>query len=571
MQDTAAGTLSIQLDDSTVRRQLVEMLSQDDVDSRIMQSGVRISYVGQEYSNINYLIRHRTKNPHVHHFPANQISRHYTSHELDRIPKDAFVLPSRTLVDELLDQYFRHVNPGFPILDEDIFMRQYRAQNPQDPPSLLVLQSVLMVGAHVARDRPERESLKAMFFRRAKMLFDARYEWNRDVVVQAALLLTWHSEGIEDVGANSYYWVGIAARTALGLGMHRDCSSSTLVAHDKRIWRRVFWVLVQFDVMVSLSYGRPQAINLDECDVAPLTVADLEGVGRLAQVEFVIQYTDLCSKMSRIMRDHFRLNKSDKVHQKSLAIADEILADWWSCLPSHMRSRSAYSSIWPKVLLLAYNNFLILLHRPLPGKAAVGGVFRSHDSDICSSAAKTITDLFDQLRENNEIRFLWVSSVNVLFTTLIQLSAEMRTANPILAVDALRKFDIALDSLRTLAEYWLNADIILRLFEESSERLQQELKIGKARKLPHITPQDQETSPGVVEGSSASEGDNDDHDDNPDCSEISKIDWRDLYSYNQDVLQTAGAQNAEADGGIQFWDNSGLFLADPFEPFPFPS
>ncbi|EXJ88123.1 hypothetical protein A1O1_05051 [Capronia coronata CBS 617.96] len=478
---TASPASLIQIDDSTVKRHLVEMLSQDDVDSRIMQSGVRIAYVGHEYSNINYLIRHRTKNPSVHHFPANQISRHYTSHELERIPKEAFALPSRTLVDELLEQYFIHVNPGFPILDEEIFMAQYRARNPQNPPSLLVLQAVLMVGAHIARDRPDRDTLKAMFFRRAKMLFDARFEWNRDVVVQAALLLTWHSEGVEDVGANSYHWVGIAARTALGLGMHRDCGSSTLVAHDKRIWRRVFWILVQFDVIVSLSYGRPQAVNLDECDVPPLTVADFKGIGRLAQVDFVIQHTELCARMSKILRDHLRPGLSEESHLNSLTTADELLADWWSCLPSHLRARSAESTIWSKMLLLTYNNFLILLHRPPPAKAATSSISRSYDSgDICSSAANTITDLFDQLRENNEIRFLWISSVNVLFTTLIQLSAEMRTANPILAVDALRRFDVALECLSILAEYWLNAEIILRLFEESSERLQQELKIGRS-------------------------------------------------------------------------------------------
>jgi transcriptional regulatory protein AMDR len=359
------------------------MLSQDDVDSRIMQSGVRIAYVGQEYSNINYLIRHRAKDRSVHHFPASHISRHYTSHELERVPKEAFTLPSRALVDELLEQYLIHVNPGFPILDEEIFMAQYRARDPSNPPSLLVLQAVLMVGAHVARDRPDRDALKAMFFRRAKMLFDARFEWNRDAVVQAALLLTWHSEGVEDVGANSYHWIGIAARTALGMGMHRDCGRSTLVAHDRRIWRRLFWILVQFDVMVSLSYGRPQAINLDECDVPPLTAADFDGVGPRAQVDFVMQHTDLCSRISRIMRDHFHLRKSqgEHTHQDSLMIADEILADWWSCLPASLRPRHPDSTIWSKTLLLTYNNLLILLHRPSPpGKVSSTSMQRLNDS-----------------------------------------------------------------------------------------------------------------------------------------------------------------------------------------------
>ena len=126
------------------------------------------------------------------------------------------MLPDKALADELITAYFTHVNPGCPILNEEIFMAQYAGHNPADPPSLLVLQAVLLVGAHILKDRPERDSWKAVFFRRAKMLFEARVEWNRDHMVQAALLLTWYSDGVEDVAANAWYWVGTAARIATG-------------------------------------------------------------------------------------------------------------------------------------------------------------------------------------------------------------------------------------------------------------------------------------------------------------------------------------------------------------------
>ena len=130
-------------------------------------------------------------------------------------------------MDELLHAYFTHVNPGFPVVDEDQFMELYQARDPSNPPSLLLLQSILLVGAHVARTGAEREALKASFFKKAKILFEARFERMRDVAVQAALLMTWHSDGQEDVAANAYYWIGIAARIAMGLGMHRDTTPST--------------------------------------------------------------------------------------------------------------------------------------------------------------------------------------------------------------------------------------------------------------------------------------------------------------------------------------------------------
>ncbi|KAI0130409.1 hypothetical protein BJ170DRAFT_314214 [Xylariales sp. AK1849] len=100
-------------------------------------------------------------------------------------------------------------------------------------------------------------------------------------------------------------------------------------------------------------------------------------------------------------------------------------------------------------------------------------------SGICSSAASTLVDLFEALWRRNELRCVNVFAVNALFTTLIQLSAEMRMKNPVLGANAMGKFDVAFEVLRSLSEFWLNAEIILRLFEDSSERLQQELHIGK--------------------------------------------------------------------------------------------
>lgn len=276
---------------------------------KTIHKGVRITYVGKDVSNISFLVRQRLEgqNQRVYHFPSEEIARKYMRHESDRVLQEAFVLPDKALADELITAYFTYVNPGCPILNEDTFMAQYGGQNPADPPSLLILQAVLLVGAHVSKDRPERDTLKAAFFRRAKMLFDARVEWNRDFMVQAALLLTWYSDGVEDVTANAWFWVGTAARIAtgrscyvrkdlkacfnlffsitcnlqagrysasstqdhpevkfltsiLGLGMHRDTSSSSLTLTDKRRWRRTWWILFQHDVTVSLFYGRPPAM-----------------------------------------------------------------------------------------------------------------------------------------------------------------------------------------------------------------------------------------------------------------------------------------------------------------------
>ncbi|KAK4911329.1 hypothetical protein LTR49_020066 [Elasticomyces elasticus] len=527
--------------DTLMRRHLVEMLSQEDIDQRVIEKGVRVTYVGQEFSNINYLVRHRAQNGAVFHYPSNQLPRRYTTHELDRIPSDAFMLPPRPIVDELLEQYFLHINPGCPIVDEELFMGQYRARDPDNPPSLLVLQAALMVGAHVSKERPERDELKATFFRRAKMLFDARFEWNLDSMVQAALLMTWHSETSEE--GNSYHWVGVAVRTAFGLGMHRDCGPSTLIQQEKRIWKRLWWILVQYDAIVALSSGRPLAINLADADVPALERADLNGAIACLDsesvdqaIDFILHQTQLCCIIAQVVRERFGLNANVNQRKSALRRADQQLAEWQFQLPQSLRHGSSYRSTWSAMLHITYSNLSILLHRPSPTTLSNTTVVRPEDMEICALAAASMAGLFETVWRRKQLAHFNVSAVSSLFTGLIQLSAEMRVSNPVLVANAIRRFDTALDVLRALAEHWLNADIILRLFADSSERVRNELRLGRA--ALRTTASTTAVQP-MLEGASASvEKSADWHDtvplagtttDTPASGDPMSIDWTNVY------------------------------------------
>jgi transcriptional regulatory protein AMDR len=221
-------------------------------------------FIGNETSNLNFMVRQRSEGLNqdsTYHIPSRQLSRNQTAHNSDSIPPDAFTLPDKALVDELIHAYFTHVNCGWPIVDEQDFMTKYNNRDPRNPPALSLLHAILLVGAHVlSSHRSDAARLKSTFFSRAKTLFDARFEQDRTIHVQVALLMTWHSDSVEDVLANSWQWVGHAARTALGLGMHRNPDVSNLSPVYKRAWVRLWWVLVQFDVLVSVAYGRPQAL-----------------------------------------------------------------------------------------------------------------------------------------------------------------------------------------------------------------------------------------------------------------------------------------------------------------------
>lgn len=220
--------------------------------------------------------------------------------------------------------------------------------------------------------------------------------------------------------------------------------------------------------------------NLDDCDVQQLTPTDFERCGDRVQVDYVIQYTELCCMISFIMRERFGLRVSPARRKAVLSQADKALANWSLMLPDSVRMSDGDMNSWPALLHLTYNNFLILLHRPHPKASAYSDDYAPNDAEICSTAAGVIVSIFEKLRDTDRIKYMWISSVNALFTAMIQIRVELRFSNPVLAMNALRRFDSTLGSLRSLAEYWLNAETILRLFE-SSKRLKNDLEAVKMR------------------------------------------------------------------------------------------
>lgn len=61
--------------------------------------------------------------------------------------KGALSLPPWEFCDNLVEPYFEKVAPALPIIDRSRFMKQYR--DPNNPPSLLVLQAIFLAASAV--------------------------------------------------------------------------------------------------------------------------------------------------------------------------------------------------------------------------------------------------------------------------------------------------------------------------------------------------------------------------------------------------------------------------------------
>lgn len=168
----------------------------------------RVAYLG-ESSNLSLLVHDRYGTTDTVHYPLPENVRGAKArvNELDNMEieilhqRGAFLLPPRALCDELVEAYFRWVAPVVPVINKSRFMRQYR--DPKNPPSLLLLQAVLLAGSRVCTNPQLMDSSGSTtpaamtFYKRAKALYDANYEDDRVTIVQSVILMGWYWEGPE--------------------------------------------------------------------------------------------------------------------------------------------------------------------------------------------------------------------------------------------------------------------------------------------------------------------------------------------------------------------------------------
>lgn len=168
----------------------------------------RVAYLG-ESSNLSLLVHDRFGTTDVVHYPLPENVRGAKArvNDLDNMEieilhqRGAFLLPPRQLCDELVEAFFKWISPVVPVINRSRFMRQYR--DPKNPPSLLLLQAILLAGSRVCTNPQLMDSSGSTtpaamtFYKRAKALYDANYEDDRVTIVQAVILMGWYWEGPE--------------------------------------------------------------------------------------------------------------------------------------------------------------------------------------------------------------------------------------------------------------------------------------------------------------------------------------------------------------------------------------
>ncbi|KAH6132775.1 hypothetical protein HBI64_081210 [Parastagonospora nodorum] len=487
----------------------------------------RVAYLG-ESSNLSLLVHDRYGTTDVVHYPLPESIRgtKARSNEMDNMEieilhqRGAFLLPPRALCDELVEAFFKWVAPVVPVINRGRFMRQYR--DPKNPPSLLLLQAVLLAGSRVCNNAQLMDSSGSTtpaamtFYKRAKALFDANFEDDRVTIVQALILMGWYWEGPEDVTKNVFYWTRVAIVVAQGSGMHRSVEGSQLSRSDKRLWKRIWWTLYSRDRSVAVALGRPVAIDPEDSDVEMVSEDDFiddetDHAGEFppdpVHVQFFINYVKLSEIMGLVLSQQYSVaSKHRRANAIDLTHSDMALADWLQHCPPEVQWDRQHHHFWAALLHSNYYTTLCLLHRahmpPAGSPKATNldgfgeGEHAYPSRNIAYQAAAMITSIIENLRAHDQIRFTPAFIVYSLFSALIMHVYQMKSSNKSIVSATEQRITICLDALKEVSKVWLVAKMVHTLFESilGNKHLEERLQRAAGRnhqkksKVPSVPP-----------------------------------------------------------------------------------
>jgi hypothetical protein len=246
------------------------------------------------------LMRHRPYDPQTHEF---SLETHAIRRVLERDDRQEYPLTFHMACDEkavegdptfsqvdaiqacvrpygpgLVELFWQHVQPCYPILSEGPFTLAYSQSYRRIPAALLgaVYLSAIRWWTYdpelSIRSPPDAALLRRML--RTAIL--ASYHCPKLSSIQAALLLL-QCQPEEPLNPDHTFQWGLTCQAlAIGqcLGLHLDASNWTIPQWERNVRKRLSWALFMQDRWAALSYGRPLHIHDDDWTVGDLTPVD---------------------------------------------------------------------------------------------------------------------------------------------------------------------------------------------------------------------------------------------------------------------------------------------------------
>ena len=147
---------------------------------------------------------------------------------------------------------------------------------------------------------------------------------------------------------------------------------------DKKIWRRIWWCLFEKDRNVSIAYGRPVVIDINDCDVPMLTVEDFNEDEHEykspypvneTQALYIIHLVKLAEITGIIIKYQYTVKAQLMKTKNKFSIiqhCDMLMGIWFANLPHQLvfsLKDTSTHNFYSCFLNAQYYNRLYLIHR----------------------------------------------------------------------------------------------------------------------------------------------------------------------------------------------------------------
>ncbi|KAF8995120.1 fungal-specific transcription factor domain-containing protein [Cyathus striatus] len=525
-------------------------------------------------------------------------------------PPANYAFPSPNLIVKLSEAYFKHVNLFYPLLHRPTFDRAVANNlHLRDDGFGSVLLLVCAVGSRYTDKIDERTLVDG-----EDSLFSAGWKWYKQVqVVKQGVVDPPTLYGLQCYCLAIHFltgcctpqsmWLlsGYGLRLAQDIGLHRRRVPRDRITVEDELWKRVFWVLIFIDRMISVTIGRPCAIfdeyfDLDmpiECDDeywehpdprhrfkqpegVPSTVTAFNQHLRLTKI-----MTFALTTVYSIKTKCFELIFTSEWEQHIVAELDSALNNWMGALPEHLRwdpnmTDDRFFTLSGS-LMTVYYYVQILIHRPFIRIDEQPSPLAFPSLTICTNAARACSLVLEHQMKRNAVvyPYMQMTAVTAAIVLLVNIWGGRRSG---VAPEprAMRQVEKCKDVLRKAEDRWHSAGSLLDILNEftcAGELILPEddprllFNVGNTEGLSeHNDLRKESNSPSATSQTSSSSSSI------PPCDILPPMRDNQLYLFQQSVgsfgAQTKhlGSEQQNTIFDASFYDNSNVSIFDYGNP-----
>ncbi|KAJ7591638.1 fungal-specific transcription factor domain-containing protein [Mycena floridula] len=385
--------------------------------------------------------------------------------------RPVYDFPPDELMTSLVDLFFHHFNRYLPLLHKPIFERLIAQRLHLDTSSKFgnVLCLVCAVGSRwsddprvLAEGHESRFSSGWKWYAAVKpFLFDFLESYNQPPSLydlQATCLFTIFAIGNFSPHA-MWSQLGIAIRAAQSYGVHRKKPWYKHLANPvtNELFKRVWWVLVSMDRVLSASVGRPCMILSEDFDVELPIECDDEYWEHPDPAKAFKQPSNKPSILSSFLA-YTQLSELTALDSTDASHLDSALNEWAEDLPDHCKSFPNPEFLGHSAeLQCAFYRLQMMIHRPFLPSEGKQSPLASASLAICTNAARScsrVVEMFYQ-KTGGELPFAMPTVFNSGVVLLLQIWEGQRAGLDV----SEKRADVqkCIDALQRSASRWPSA------------------------------------------------------------------------------------------------------------------